>query len=346
MRKKICTILCAGLLISAVLISLFYFIFLKPMAHYDISLAPVDADNVYHNTIVDNGSSLVQIGETLYYNYGNGDGFRYGTYEITESTTRRVYWKGPSLSPENTDLDNVYDGSIAKDIETYLDVSTGEWYHVDSGIPQELKPCDSFAVRGVWYFNTLGDHQALYRMQGDEPQLLVSADELGESGMPKHQYIDDKYMYYISERDGICRVSFDEGVKQSVYFDEPGYGENAVSKIRSLLAKDGSAYYLVGSSDIYETHFKSGTTTLLYHSDDYISCVNMLGDTLFISENSAKGGIHTVSVTNRWQAYLLTNNARVKEIYLLDSEYVYYNDYHDNLFRINRYTKEIEKVFG
>ena len=84
---------------------------------------------------------------------------------------------------------------------------------------------------------------------------------------------------------------------------------------------------------------------MLYHSDDNISSINMLDDTLFFSDDAISGSIFSLSVTNRTKESLPTKCGKVNEIYLLDKDYVYYNDYHENLFRINRKTKEIEIVF-
>lgn len=345
MKKRTWIILCV--VVFLIILSVFaLWILFKPKAHFDISIKPSEINNAYHNTLANGASNLVQIDDKLYYNYRNGDSLRYGTYEITESMTRRVYWEGPALSPRNISLDNVYDGQIAEDIETYLDISTGEMIHVDSVIPQELNPYYSFVVNDVWYFNTLGDHQELYRMQDDRPQLVVSADTLGESEIPLIRCIDDSFIYYVSYHDGLCKFSLDSGSKQSIFPEELTHIENALSTIRCLFAKDGSIYYLVDSTDIYETDFNSETTTLLYHSDDYISCINLLDDTLFFSDDAISGSIFSLSVTNRTKESLPTKYSKVNEIYLPDKEYVYYNDYHENLFRINRKTKEIEKVFA
>ena len=71
----------------------------------------------------------------------------------------------------------------------------------------------------------------------------------------------------------------------------------------------------------------------------------MLDDTLFFSEDSENGGIYALSVTNGTIEELLSQRAGIKELYLLDNENVYYNDYHENLFRIDRNTKRIERIF-
>lgn len=344
MKKRTWIILC--IVVFLIILSVFaLWMLIKPKAHFDISIKPCENNNTYHNTLANGTSSLVQIDDKLYYNYRNGDGLRYGTYEITESMTRRVYWEGPALSPRNISLDNVYDGQIAEDIETYLDILTGEKIHVDSVIPQELSPNHSFVVNDVWYFYTLDNNQELYRMNGEKPELLVSADTLGEPEMPFEMYIDDSFIYYVSYHDGLCKFSLDSGSRQSILPDELTHIENALSTIRCLFAKDGRVYYLVDSTDIYETDFNRETTTLLYHSDDNISSINMLDDTLFFSDDAISGSIFSLSVTNRTKESLPTKCGKVNEIYLLDKDYVYYNDYHENLFRINRKTKEIEIVF-
>ncbi|MBR1482551.1 MAG: hypothetical protein IJ598_06245 [Ruminococcus sp.] len=350
MNKRV-FVLCFIIGLPLLIVILFYTFFLMPKQHFDISITSEQISHNYHNTIANRSSSLIQIDDKLYYNYRNGDSFRYGTYEITDSTTKRVYWEGPALSPRNISLDNVYHGQIAEDIETYLNTSTGSLYHVDSGIPQELKPNHSFVVNDVWYFYTLGNNPELYRMNGDKPELFVSADTLGEPEIPFKMYIDDSFIYYVSnmqniENNGIARYSLKSGEAQSIYPDELKNIENALSSISCLFARNGKAYYLTNYNSIFETDFESGVTKLLYHSDDYISSVNMLDDTLFFSEDSENGGIYALSVTNGTIEELLSQRAGIKELYLLDWEYVYYNDYNENLFRIHRKTKEIERVFG
>ena len=109
MKKRTWIILC--IVVFLIILSVFaLWMLIKPKAHFDISIKPCENNNTYHNTLANGTSSLVQIDDKLYYNYRNGDGLRYGTYEITESMTRRVYWEGPALSPRNISLDNVYDG--------------------------------------------------------------------------------------------------------------------------------------------------------------------------------------------------------------------------------------------
>ena len=324
-----------------------YLFFFMPKQHFDVLITPDPIDHRYHNTIANRSSSLIQIDDKLYYNYRNGDSFRYGTYEITDSTTKRVYWEGPAMYPRNISLDNVYDGRIAEDMETYLNVEAGELYHVDDPVPQQLRPNYSFVVNDVWYFITLGENQTLYRMNGEKPESVVSADTLGESEMPVKMYIDHDDIYYVSSdrSTGLARYSPASGEVKSVYPDELKNIENALSSISCMFARNGKAYYLTNYNSIFETDFESGITKLLYHSDDYISSVNMLDDTLFFSEDSENGGIYALSVTNGTIEELLSQRAGIKELYLLDNENVYYNDVHENLFRIDRHTKKIERIF-
>ena len=129
---KTFTILLSPIFIIALVIYLFF------INTTYVNLVIVEDDNVnncYNNTRANSetmlGANLGKVGDKLYYNYSNDDIFKYGTYEISNFLTKRIYWEGISTAYSLIWLDVVDDNGI---FETFIDENgVVKIYNIEKG---------------------------------------------------------------------------------------------------------------------------------------------------------------------------------------------------------------------
>ena len=103
--KKIIIISLCLLLIAS------YLLFINTTYVNFIDIEQSNFNNCYLNSQANIISQLAYADDKLYYNYNNNF-FKYGTYEISETVTKRIYWEGPSVLSPTLSLDNIVDDKI------------------------------------------------------------------------------------------------------------------------------------------------------------------------------------------------------------------------------------------
>ncbi len=322
-------------------------------------------DNGYNNSYLSEGA-VVEIDNKLYFNYDANDSiFRYGLYEISENSCKRIYWQGSDFEAGNS----LY---MLQKIDDNLLFSNYGGYGSYSASKNEVFP--QF-VGDIMNFNpeTKGINE------------LYSIDINGAPCVGNYYIIDNKFYIFTNEK---IYVS-DDGVNVEEIFDGL---ENVVRKTAyeklcyisdSILIYVNDSNYLVkydllkkkqisavslseisSDSDSYRGIFVCGEDTILTTKQDGCACVysvddkvdliykkeiaqdyyyiNSCDDKIFISSRFT--GLDMLDINTGNVDTLVEEDAC--DTYILDDKWVYFTDGECKLHRVTLDGKTFEKVFG
>lgn len=346
--KKLKLILCIIIPII-ILATALYLIFFNTIYIKCINLKTEFVDNSYNNTIANISSKLIRIEDKLYYNYVNNDPFKYGTYEISELITKRVYWEGIKLYPTEIDLDYVYNNKILEqysDDLKFLDVRLGKFV-IDNTtkIPNKYKDYYFFIYNNQIYFMS---EDSLWKYDEKNTVLLTTKDDLQINSFDSFNcYVNNSQIYYqnyIDEKISIC--CYDIESKKIIYkfcIDDVPNAENGVS---NLIADGDDVYFLVDFDELYHVNLKENTIEKLFEAKGVITA-NYYNQKLYIgvARYLDENGLYVLDLSNNKKVKKV-NNKETCGVYILDDEWIYFKDQNEKLYRITPDGKTIEKVFG
>lgn len=377
-------------IIIITLLSVFFFIVALCIAYFSLINVPhhnvkIESDsynNSYLNTYSNIMPRLARVGDKLYYNASN-DFFKYGTYEITTDSTKRIYWEGPSFSGSYIDLDCASDDKL---FDCIVENNLIKYYDFEHKCYQEYlkisesdaeNPKELFIVKNQIYccYFEFCDYTSnfystynLYRLVERDSELILSVDNLGFDYISAPQFYD-KYIYFIAVqrlsnkensdiKQFVCKYDPDNRkiIDKMLCFEgsESGGGIERFSCSSAVNDKiygvatdqfdEHSGNYI---EYIYSADLKNKTSNLIFKSDGS-TIINSYEDKVFICvENGKDKGIYSVDIETDEVTKIFDKDMDINGLYIVDSEYLYFTDYaYFNLYRITQDGKTFEKVFG
>ena len=346
----------SALIILIASVVLYFCVFNNNYQSINIDLREKSIDNVYNN-LSNTGASLTKIDDKLYFNF-NGDFLTYGTYEISDTYAKRVYWEGPSIeSRYYLDLDNVYDNKLLSYgyQEKYI-----EYYNFDNGknerfikidIPtsNDLTDFNPFVVNG----NLLASNGSkIYKYSNGKFELAASKKLCSKEY--SSVAFDNDYMYFISYKDN--GESYDKLCKYNLKtrkiistIDISELGDIYYYVFADSIAFDDEMFSLIPDEKydyyLYKFDFEKGSYEKLQEMNE--ECVlNGYAHKLFMSVSSGeRKGIYKFN-NNKKSFELLKDGICPVELYIFGEKWLYFIDDNHVLNRVTQDGKTTEKVFG
>lgn len=324
-------------------------------------------NNSYQNTYSNIDSRLIRCDNKLYYNYLN-EFFKYGTYEISENVTKRIYWEGPSLSPHTLNLDCVYQNKL---VENKIEGTTIKYYDFENYKYKPLLsvkskkrfiPKDYFIVDDVIYY--LDSDNSFYIQKQNDIEFLFSYKSLQLDEWDHFAFEGSKICFvgrkYINDdvfKEYICRFDVkknkltDKILRYEGNFCYEGQLKGDANKRFSCDITKGNAIYGMtfynDKRNIYSFNFITLKSKILFSCDG--ECfLNKYNDRVFLCvADGKKRGIYLLNKkTNLFEKiYEFKENAC--GFYIVDSKYLYFIGANNStLYRVTQDGKTEEKIFG
>lgn len=377
-------------IIIITLLSVFFFIVALCIAYFSLINVPhhnvkIESDsynNSYLNTYSNIMPSLARVGDKLYYNASN-DFFKYGTYEITTDSTKRIYWEGPSLSGSYINLncasdDKLFYYIVENNLIKYYDFENKcyrEYSKIsDSGnenpkelfvVKNQIYCCYSESCEyGSDFYSTYN----LYRQTENGTELILSVNDLEFDYISAPQFYD-KYIYFIavqrlSDKENsdikqfVCKYNPDNKkiIDKMLCFESNEYS-GGIERFNCSSVVNDKIYGIVtnqfdeqsgdGNVYIYSADLKNKKSNLIFKSDGS-TIINSYEDKVFICvENGNNKGIYSVDTTTDEVTKIFDKDININGFYIVDSKYLYFtDDAYFCLYRITQDGKTLEKVFG
>ncbi len=324
--------------------------------------------------IQSNNTNLVKIGDRLYYNYEPKDSFddlfTYGLYEITSSGAKRVYWGGPKITDGSNlfRIDSAGDSLIRKFSDLpYNETPNGQIYkyntfwhnfevmnELSEAVPAPMRAC-RYVDGAYFYYLT----NALYIQKEDKLEKIIDVWQTDDESIPVtyKYFIESSDMVYYIKPDG---KKPDEGASIFCSYTVSQKKESEIRKIE-LPADDIAELYIDGDkiilgvvpeysiedNPLYMTSIeKDGELTeVLNDHSPFGGTIVYDGMVYFIDFMSDSEGLYSVALNNPGKRNMLYEG-RVMSIHIFDSQWIYFTDDKEVLYRITRDGKTLEKVFG
>ncbi len=365
-HKKIFILL--SLLIVTVLI--IYFLLFNTTYINFVRVNDNAVDNSYSNTLANEHhkmwSNLARIDDKLYYNYAYNDPFKYGTYEISNNFTKRIYWEGITVTPSLLKLNVIGDGKI---LRNNRDGSVDQYDIQESKFKPYIK-LDDDSIKGktylcIFYINgkqywysgeaPMGviNKYKIYTCENNKLNLYFSTDEIGEGDFSVPAFVDD-YIYLEAINDDsndgknyLYKYNTKTNtIVDQVEIDETSGGYNIVSKDKaySIVYRD----YDNENDRLIVTDIKNKTQKEIFDTDgsaivngyDDLVCIGVYSDS-----DSDKNGLYIIDEKTD-KIKQIYRDQEVFGVYVVDDKWIYFSDETDKLYRITPDGKVIEKVFG
>lgn len=339
-----------------------------------VKIENIQCDNNYNNCVANTYNELVQIGDKLYYNY-IGDPLKYGTYEIADGITTRIYWEGFDLKGAKClYLDNIYNGKILESSISNVSTESSQnyivnYYNIDN---KEYEPCFTlensnniylsggfFVAEGVLYFYSFDDDEessSLYRYKDEKLELILSKELIGTENYSRPIF-NNGYMYFttintVSDEQCdyyVCKYDMDtkkilKKVKIPTTLDE--YYSSNIDGCKLVLGDKVYGYRSKSNKDtIFVTDLSSETIKNVFEVTDGSIIINGYGDNAYIGVEYGKNkGIYKINNETNVVSDVLTG-ADVSQLYILDKKWLYFVNGR-KLYRVSSDGKTVEKVFG
>ena len=347
---------------------------INPFYFKSIKIESTTCDNLYNNIHSNISNGLVQVDNKLYYNY-IGDPLKYGTYEISDGVTKRVYWEGFDINGGKTlDLDKFYNGKFLKPHFTDKSNFEVDFYNLSN---QKFEHCFTvnnpnnaelnggfFIAEGVQYYYTSDCETktpTLYRYADNKLELVLSKELINLQNYNIEWY-DNGYMYISTINNTpsddanadcnyyICKYDIDnkkivERVRIPVTVEEY-YSDKFTGCVLIQNDKIYSRRILTNKDIIFVTDINNGTSKTVFESTDGSVIINGYGDTVYFGvEYGKNNGLYELNNKTLEIKHIL-KNTDVSKLYLVDDKWIYYNSDSRDLFRITTDGKTVEKVFG
>lgn len=363
-KKKLFTIIFAFLIVLMVFV---YFVFINTTYFHAVEIKDNGDNNCYNNSYTNTIPRLARARDKLYYNYGYSV-LRYGTYEISNDVTKRIYWTGPAVSSTTLDLNNVWDDKILSyDIVnknvSYYNIDVGQTQNLFEMKSEEFIPESYFVANGEFYY--LASNSDLYKtLDNDKVELILSKDSLNCDSY-SHIAINDDYLYFITSKkvnnDNVeeCLCKYDIKNKKTVdkmLCYKGSQFANGMKRFSCDMAINNKVYGcaineyseepLTDETYVYATDIKSKISKVIFKSDGS-TLLNCYNDRLFMCvENGNDKGIYSIDVTSDKVTKIFETDS-ISGLYIVDSEWIYFVDENDySLYRVTQKGKNLEKVFG
>lgn len=312
----------------------------------NITIGSDYVDNSYNNSVANLGSDAVKIGDTILYNYYNSSLLCYGTIAITSENARRVYWEGMALSYSLPPLDTLYNGKVLKEPNTddYFDIEKGDYVSTCKVYnPSKDIYYNCFVKDNVRYF--VSEHNLLYRQEGEQYKQIEDMSFVKHNLSMSDFYLTDRYIFYddYDDKDNtlLCRYDRKTQKTKSIIFNE---GDTMINS-SSLLGKDVYLIFLsYDGGTLYRADFKNNRIEKLYHSNGML-IANMYTDMIYFGvQLSRDSGLYAMPLDKPGSVKKLEGGG-IFGVYILDNEYVYFQDVDKNLYRVTTDGKKTERVF-
>lgn len=359
--KKIIIISLCLLLIAS------YLLFINTTYVNFIDIEQSNFNNCYLNSQANIISQLAYADDKLYYNYNNNF-FKYGTYEISETVTKRIYWEGPSVLSPTLSLDNIVDdkilhNNINNDKLEYFDIKEKKYLsYFDIKSTPNFKPKSYFIANGEYYY--YDSEFSLYKITANNNVELVLSNELiGFESYSTPQFYNN-YIYFIATRninendveEYLCKYDTNSkkivsemlyykgdvlsgGLKRfscSIVANNKVYG--FASNVYNELPLDNNTY-------VYVADIENKTSKSIFKTDSNV-ILNCYEDKVFMCvENGNDKGIYYINTINN-EVTKIFDSEKISGLYIVDSTWLYFIGKDNNLYRVTQDGKILEKVFG
>lgn len=356
------------LIVPIVVIAFFIYLILFNTTY--INFVTVDGevvDNSYNNAVANEEyemwSNLARIDNKIYYNYTNNDVFKYGTYEISNNFTKRIYWDGISPTPTALNLDVVGEGEILLDKVDgkvdYYDIQKREYkpfIEIDNAEIKDKSHLSVFYIDGKQYWYSGDDPMGIitrykiYTYNNNRLNLIFSTDEIDKCLFGRPSFIGE-YVYLTAINDN------SNGDNYLYKYDTKN--DTVVAKVKIgddygnySIVNDDKAYSVINSNseninncifvtDLNERSHKDIFDTVGYtviNGYDDLICMGVYSD-------SDKNGLYIID-SKTDEVKRIYSNQEVFGVYIIDDKWIYFTDANDKLYRITPDGEKLEKVFG
>lgn len=356
MKKAVLISLISVLLVLVIVLSLLN-LFPKGKYYQDTNCI----DNRYNNCYLSEGN-IVDIEDKLYFNYNGKDSiFMYGLYKMDDSSSKRIYWNGPSFEPGN----NLYKLQTINDCLLFSNYTNNNTYSVSGNeiIPQfsgdiinldlqtnDLNKLYSISINGnpcYGYYYIINNKFYIFtndKIYISEDGLTVAeifsglSNVVNKTAYEKLCYISDNTLLYISndnylveydllKKEQKCAINLSE-----ISNDANNYGE--------LFACDEKAVITFYNDEYVSVYAVDDEINLIYkkESNDYYY-INSYNNKILVSSKSI--GLDKIDIrTGNTKTLVKTN---VCDTYIFDDKWIYYVDANGNLNRVTQ-TGEISEI--
>lgn len=358
MKKGILISIISVLLVSVIFISLFN-LFPKGKYHQGANCI----DNGYNNYYLSEGN-IVNIENKLYFNYNGKDSiFMYGLYEISDNSSKRIFWNGPSFEPGN----NLYKLQKINDCLLFSNYTDDNTYSISGNeiTPQfsgdiinldlqtnDLNKLHSISINGnpcCGYYYIIDNKIYIFtddKIYISEDGLTVVeifsglADVVNKTAYEKLCYISDNSLFYISNDNYL--IEYDLLKKKQRHAVSLSGISNNPNNYGELFTCDEKVIITFYKGDYVSVYTVDNEADLIYikESNDYYY-INSCNNKIFVSSKSI--GLDMIDIKACNTKTLVKTN--VCDTYIFDDKWVYYVDTNGYLNRINHIEGISEIVF-
>lgn len=319
-------------------------------------------DNGYNNYYLSEGN-LVDIEDKLYFNYNGRDSiFMYGLYEIGNSSSKRIYWNGPSFEPGN----NLYKLQTINDCLLFSNYTDDNTYSVSGNeiIPQfsgdiikldlqtnDLNALHSISINGspcYGYYYIIDNKIYIFtndKIYISEDGIAVVeifselADVVNKTAYEKLCYISDNTLFYISNNNYL--VEYDLSKKKQKHAVSLSKISNTPNNYGELFTCGEEPIITFYNGDYVNVYTVDDEANLIYKKESNDYYINSCNNKIFISSESI--GLDMLDINTCNTKTLV--KANVCDTYIFDDKWVYYVDTDGYLNRINQTEGVPEIVF-
>ena len=373
MKKELPSIIKGLILVLSALIFVVLIAYLLIFNTTHVNSVTVDGkavDNSYNNAVANNEyelfSKLARIDNKLYYN-ANESMFKYGTYEISNGFTKRIFWKGISITPSYLNLDVVGDGNLL------LNKNQGEvdFYNFEKNKYELFTQIDNSIKQSKQgervYYRAFYIDDELYWYVGDDPMGIDTHYDIYTSIAGKM-----KSIFSTSSIDKCCfsAPSFSNGYMYiKTINDSENGGDNYLYKydmkngviVQKVKINNYGNYNIVSNDNVYTlsfSNFKDENKHLIVtniNANNQKDIFNTSGSAVIngynnllclgVYDDSIKKGLYVIdNKTN--QIKKIYDDSEVFSVYIVDDKWIYFTDENERLYRITPDGKTLEKIFG
>lgn len=359
MKKKIVITMVGSF---TILFTIIYLIFFNTFYIHPLRINSAGDNNSHINSYSNPIPRLLRVDNKLYYNYYN-DYFKYGTYEINEFTTKRIYWEGPSISGNFLTLDNVVGENI--NATPYTETNLSKYTVSDGEKTENIDLSIAGVIDGEPYYLSY-DKSKLYKANVNNKtfELIISNDLVGCDRFDTPIFNDGNiYSVYRNnlKNDSVEEYAFeysitDRKVTNKLLIHKGDELSNGIKRYNCNIAVNGKVYGVASDmynenpgyyyNDVYVGNFESNTSKMIFHTTGTV-ILNSYDNKAFLSVNDGKDrGIYLIRKDDE-VTKIFSPKENMNDFYIVDNEYLYFiGEDNNTLYRINQKGENLEKVFG
>ena len=323
-------------------------------------------NNDYNNS-VHNYTEFLQVNDKLYYNCGVCP-FQNGLYEISDKTTKQIYWTGLTTNPKLLCISYTYNNNILYDFieDGYIKRFNIDTRRFENYINIITTPCEDaidtnnklslFVVNNTLYVEdeTL---KKIYKYDSEHFTLAASAELCKGEFYPL--YFDKEYMYFTyndiennEAYDKLYKYSLtDKSIVKSAdvsFLNKSG----DYSYINVEIAFDDEVYVGVHDSEkygLFRIDMGNKKVKKVVEMDISLYSISISGYNhnvyIGVNDNEDNSGIYYLNSNDKLRKLY---TGEVTGLYIFDEKYLYflYDQEGEKISRITTDGKKTEKVFG